>query len=64
MTRRFTSALRSLAHTCSGFGHYMMNLQSRCLDRKANGDCDGGPTADEARRDFRRMLDVRKSLTL
>jgi len=57
MTRRFSNAIHALVHTCSGFGSYMMRLQSRCLKRGANGDCEGGPTADEARQDYRRMLD-------
>ena len=56
MTRRFSNAIHALAHTCSGFGSYLMGLQSRCLKRGANGGCEGGPTADEARQDYRRML--------
>ena len=56
MTRRFSRALHSVVHTCSVFGTYMMHIQSRCLKCGANGDCEGGPTADEARGDYRRML--------
>ena len=58
MIHTFTSTLHSLAHTCSGFGSYMMNLQSRCLKRMGNGGCEGGPTVDEAQRDYLRMLDA------
>lgn len=57
MTRRFSRALHSVVQSCSGFGSYMMHLQSRCLDRKTNGDCEGGPSADEARRDYRAILE-------
>ena len=60
MTSRFSRALHSVVHTCSHFGMFFMRLQSRCLNRGANGDCEGGPTADEAQRDYRRMLDGKK----
>ena len=56
MIRRYTSPLRSLAHACSDFGQYMMNLQSRCLGRHSNGGCEGGPTMDDAQRDCRTMI--------
>lgn len=62
MTRRLSGALRSLIHTCSAFGSYMVHLQSNCLKRKANGDCEGGPTVDEARRDYKRNLNAFWSL--
>ena len=60
MMHRFTSPLPVLAHTCSDFGSYMMKLQSRSLKRDSNGDCEGGPTVDEARLDYRRMIDATK----
>ena len=60
MTRRFSRAIHSVVHTCSAFGSYMMHLQSRCLRHGANGGCEGGPTADEARRDYQIMLDSTK----
>ena len=56
MTRRFSGVLHSLVHNCSAFGSYMIHLQRRCLNRKANGDCEGGPTVDEAKRDYKRNL--------
>ena len=49
--RRFSSILRSLAHACSGFGAYFTNLQRRCFE-SGGGDCEGGPTIDEARKDY------------
>ena len=52
LIQRVSSALRSLAHTCSGFGSYFMQLQSRCLK---HGGCEGSPTVDEARRDYSRI---------
>ena len=56
MIHKFTSPLRSLAHLCSDFGSYMVNLQRRCLKRGANGGCEGGPSADDAQRGYRTML--------
>ena len=58
MTRRFSNTIHSVVHLCSSFGSSMMNLQSRCLNRRANGDCEGGPTPDEAQRDYRTMLEA------
>ena len=55
MTRSVLDRLYSIYDVCSGFGSYMMNLHSRCLDRRSNGGCEGGPTPDETRRDDRRM---------
>ena len=57
MTSRISRAFYSVAHVCTGFGSYMMSLQSRCLNRRVNGDCEGVPTADEARRDYIRMVE-------
>ena len=61
MNHSVSSRLRSLAHACTGFGSYMMSLHGRCLDRRSNGSCEGGPTADEAKRDYRRMHTVSSS---
>ncbi len=44
-----------LIHTCTEFASYTMNLQrSRC---KVDPDCRGGPTVDDARRDYRASAD-------
>ena len=63
MIPRGFSAVRSIAHTCSGFGSYLMHLQSDCLKRRGNGDCEGSPTAEEAQRDYKdRLLAYKKGL--
>ena len=58
MTNRISSAIRSVGHTSTGFGSYMVNLQSCRLQRRPNASCEGGPTADEARRDYQRTLEA------
>ena len=52
MIGRFFSTVRAVGHVCSEFGMYMMRLQGRCLTRGRNGDCEGGPRMEEARRDW------------
>ncbi len=61
MIRRIFSTLGSLAHACSEFGNYFMSFQSRCFKTGRSGDCEGNPTLEEARRDYREMLRTQKS---
>ena len=61
MIHRFTSPLSSIASTCSDFGSSMVNFQSVCSGRHANGHhdshCERGPNEDEAQRDYRTILE-------
>ena len=61
MIRRFSGTLGRLAHTCSEFGDYFMSFQRRCSKSGRSGDCEGIPTLEEARRDYREMLRSQKS---
>jgi len=56
MIRRFSSTLGKLAHSCSEFGDYFMSFQRRCSKSGRSGDCEGNPTLEDARRDYREML--------
>ena len=53
---RFFATLGRLAHVCSEFGDYFMSIQRRCYKSGRSGDCEGIPTVEEARRDYREML--------
>ena len=56
MIRRFFSTLGLIGHTCSDFGHFFMSSQRRCFESGRSSDCEGIPTPEEARRDFRAMM--------
>ena len=58
MLNNLSRGVRSLGHTCTGLGAYMMGLQGRCTKTGRRADCEGGPNLDEARRDYRGMLRV------
>ena len=53
MIDRFSRTLGSLGMACSDFGHYFTTLKRGCFKSGSNGDCEGGPTFDEARKDYR-----------
>ena len=55
MKRRFSGPLHWLGHTCTGFGRYLMNLQSGQAERGYCVRCTGSPTHDEAQQDFAAM---------
>ena len=57
MIRTFARPLGLLIEACSGFGSYNSRLQSDCLRRKSNGQCEGSPTADEAKQDYLRTVE-------
>ena len=61
MIRRVFSALGPIVHTCSEFGHYFMSFQDKCFKPGRRTDCEGNPTLEDARKDFRAMLRVRHS---
>ena len=56
MIRKFYSTLGLIGHTCSEFGNYFMSSQRRCFKSGRSKDCEGNPTPEEARRDFRAMM--------
>ena len=59
MVHRFFSALRRLAHACSDFGSYFMNLQRRGCNSCLRNCYEGGPNMDEARQDYLGMIHYR-----
>ena len=53
MIHRFSTRLRSLGKACSDFGTYFTALNHKCFKSGRKEDCEGGPTFDEARKDYR-----------
>lgn len=60
--RNFITALKHRVGAGSSFGTYMAGLQRPCLESKRPADCDGIPSPDEARKDFRAAVRTAKSL--
>ena len=56
MIGKFISTVGKLGHACSDFGNYFMSFQRKCIKSGRSSDCDGNPTTDEARRDYRAMM--------
>ena len=56
MIRNFFSTLGRIVHTCSEFENYFMSFQRRCFKSGLASDCEGNPTQEDARRDFRKMM--------
>ena len=55
------SILGRIGPTCSEFGNYFMSFQRRCFKSGRSSDCEGNPTPEDARRDFREMMRPRHS---
>ena len=53
MLSKLFRALRWMGHACFEFGDYFMSFHRRCFK---SGRCEGNPTHEDARRDFRQML--------
>jgi hypothetical protein len=49
MFHKFVTSIRSLVNHPTGLGLYLSNLQRHPIE--------GGPTADEAKKDYRRSID-------
>ncbi len=56
MTHQFSRSLNWLIDSCTDFGMYLATMQRQCSVRNRVGGCEGGPTVDEAREDYRRMI--------
>ena len=56
------SALARITHRGSEFGNFFGGVQQRCLKSGRSIDCEGNPTADEARRDYIRMMRRKNSI--
>jgi len=54
--RKFIAALNHRVGASSGFDAYLMSLQRPCVRSKRSSDCDGIPSADEARKDYRAAM--------
>ena len=60
MTRHAVSSIVSrITHSCSGFGHYLMNVQSSNCSGCPDCRCGEGPSVEEAQKDYRGMLRFR-----
>ena len=51
----FSRMLYQLGRSCSGFGHYFVNVQSGNCRDCPDCRCEDGPTVEEARRDYQTM---------
>ena len=56
MRNRAFGALGGIAHMCSEFGGYFMSFQRKCLKTGRGADCEGQPTMNDARKDYRAMV--------
>ena len=56
MIGKFFSNLGRIGHACSEFGNYFTSIQRRCGKSGQSVDCEGYPTEEESRRDFRAMM--------
>lgn len=55
MRHRFFGLLHRLGHTCTGFGHYLMDLQGGQTEQGRCVRCTGSPSHDEAKQDYAAM---------
>ena len=53
MIRKFSRTLWSLGGAFSDFETYFMTLKRGCFKSGSIENCEGGPTFDEARNDYR-----------
>ncbi len=57
MARHAVSRIvRGIAHSCSEFGHYFMNVQINNCRGCPDCRCEEGPSVEEAQKDYRAML--------
>ena len=61
MIGKFFSTLGWIGHACSEFGNYFMSFQRNCLKAGRANDCEGIPTLEDARKDFREMMRPRST---
>ena len=57
MARHVVSRIvRGFTNSCSGFGHYFMNVQSSNCRGCPDCRCEDGPSIEDAKRHYRTML--------
>ena len=62
MTRHAVSRIVSrIAHNCSEFGRYFMNVQSSNCSGCPNCRCEEGPSVEEAKIDYQAILRISSS---
>ena len=61
MARTFVNGLNRMTHACTGFGRYFINLQPIHCDPEVADRCEGGPSKEEASKDFLAMTLARNS---
>ena len=57
MPNILTRGVRKLVHASADFDAYFAGLQRRCIEGGFSGDCDGIPSIEQARRDYRHVRD-------
>ena len=60
--KKFIAALNHRIGLSSGFGTYLTSMRHPCLRSKKPSDCDGIPSREEARKDYRAAMETRTFL--
>ena len=55
----FSRIVGRITNSCSGFGHYFMNVQSGNCQGCPDCRCGEGPSVEEAQKDYRAMIRFR-----
>ncbi len=58
MLNKLSGALNSLGRSNADFGGYYLRSQRKCARTCQSADCEGGPTRDEASRDYQNMVQL------
>ena len=53
--------VRRISHSCTGFGHYFMNVQRSNCRGCPDCHCEEGPSLEEAQKDYRASLRISSS---
>ncbi len=56
MLNKLLGVLNSLGRSNTDFGGYYLGSQRKCARTCQRADCEGGPTRDEASRDYQDMV--------
>ena len=56
MLNKLLGALNSIGRSTTGLGGYYLGSRRKCARTCQSADCEGGPTWDEASRDYQMLL--------
>ena len=60
----FSRIVGRIAHSCSGFGRYFINVQSSNCSGCPDCRCEEGPSLEEALKDYRQLLRISASANI